>query len=52
MKYFIMVWDFFLLFFAFSTTNHCKKLKWEDAEKLRTKPIRKCSPADEKRLSE
>jgi hypothetical protein len=47
-----MVWDFFLLFFAFSTTNHCKKLKWEEAERLRTQPIKKKSPEKEELISE
>ena len=41
MKFLLAIWDFLLLFFAFSTTKHCDKLKWDEAEKLRSKPIQK-----------
>ncbi len=32
MKYLLKIWDFLLLFFAFSTTKHCNKLKWDDQD--------------------
>jgi len=36
MKFLLKVWDFFLHFFAFSTTKHCDKLDWDKYERERT----------------
>ena len=30
MKYLLKIWDMILFVFAFSTTKHCDKLKWDD----------------------
>ncbi|MFT5660413.1 MAG: hypothetical protein ACI9TV_001054 [Sulfurimonas sp.] len=30
MKYLLKTWDMFLFVFAYSTTKHCDKLKWNE----------------------
>ena len=45
MKYLLKVWDFFLLFFAFSTTKHCDKLDWDKYEESRCPVLEKNTDA-------
>jgi len=37
MKFLLKIWDVFLFVFAYSTTSHCDKLKWDKAELTRSK---------------
>ncbi len=34
MKYLLKIWDMFLFVFAYSTTKHCDKLKWNEYDDI------------------